>query len=152
MREIKFRAWDNENKRMIHSGDFIEYEEIEIVVGENTVYCLNTEPYASAKPFFIPMEYINKKDKNGKEMYDGDFITVENDFDCQEKALAVHWSDDLLTYCVFQCGHEEVCLSDLRDIEVVGNVFENPELDPYMKKLNKLLKEVKGLNERFKTS
>ena len=64
MREIKFRVWDKIDKTIRYSNN-----DIEIVVGENSVYALDSEPYGNEMTKqWIPMQYTGLKDKNGKEI------------------------------------------------------------------------------------
>lgn len=61
-REIKFRAWDKENKQ-IELVDFL---------GENTLHICNAE-WENREDFEI-MQYTGLKDKNDKEIYEDDIV------------------------------------------------------------------------------
>lgn len=58
MREIKFKAWDNEEKHLIPFDDIYSYWKV-------------SDLYPSD---FIIMQYTGLKDKNGKEIYEGDWF------------------------------------------------------------------------------
>jgi uncharacterized phage protein (TIGR01671 family) len=113
MRKIKFRAWNG--KQMCYhyairqDGRVMRYDE--------------AERYAVLKPEFAPilMQYTGLKDRNGKEIYEGDFV-----------------KDNIVGICtvVFDNGTfklKEVvntvwlCASHEFE-EVIGNIYENPEL------------------------
>lgn len=112
MREIKFRAWDKEEKRWydFESGD-LDYE------GNNP-----TIAFFNLTDNLVVMQFIGLKDKKGKEIFEGDKVYVPwNGFgivkfsygkfiikgkDGKTTDLSTHW---------------DTC-------EVLGNIYENPEL------------------------
>lgn len=105
-REIKFRAWDG--KRMTTSGimfntstGFLE------VPKEGSFGSTLTMPY-------YLMQFTGLKDKNGKEIYEGDHFG--------EPAYPVEFFDGAFF-------HEGELLRDTcGGMEVAGNIYENPEL------------------------
>ena len=71
-------------------------------------------------------QYTCMHDCNGKEIYDGDIVRTDDE---DEELAIIEWGDDTLKFMV---THGNVC-SDLgeyypRDIEVIGNIYDNPEL------------------------
>lgn len=105
MRDVKFRAWDKEGKRMIPSCSSM----------------LNNG-------FFNLMQYTGLKDKNGKEIYEGDII-------CQFKGseyethYIVRWRDDHAGFWLYFKNEPHLDLNHYREkLEVIGNIYENPEL------------------------
>ena len=67
------------------------------------------------------------KDKNGKEIYEGDIIQTE------ELKAVLEYSElyaEYITTHTSQIQYEDEPLGDLRGdaIEVIGNIYENPEL------------------------
>ena len=111
MREYKFRAWDNYHQEMINweqyktelvSDDFINHGK-----GPLTI-----------------MQYTGIKDINGKEVYEGDVYSLRDG----SRNYIVVWHDTSLIGN--QIGTSSYAgLTYWQDgIEVLGNVFENPEL------------------------
>jgi uncharacterized phage protein (TIGR01671 family) len=130
VREIKFRVWDKLYKimREVLSIDFEKQKVICPPRGHEF-----SEWYNQHLSFneVLLMQYTGLKDKNGKEIYEGDIVeTVTasgNPFGtidvvrCQDGGFKlVDETDSLLPIYI---GDKEVI-----SIEVIGNIYENPEL------------------------
>ena len=128
MREIKFRAWDSLTKQM-------EYDvERTYDMGCDGGGSLSHDSFADVldDEKCTVMQYTGLKDKNGKEIYEGD-ILLEHFGDAYRLTGVVKFS----TQDVGSCG---CCYDDFRGTgfiaegihfhrsEVIGNIYENPEL------------------------
>jgi len=80
MRELKFRVWKPRQKSMFYPKETIDIIQLPQVMLDNGTDIL--------------MEYMNKKDKDGKEIYEGDIIVYRS---VSRKTLATN-DNGLVTY------------------------------------------------------
>ena len=125
MREIKFRAWHKEKKEMIDNArpDFF-CKQLHYLCGNSAggqdVLGVSTEDIEL-------MQYTGLKDKNEKEIYEGDILSDGNN----DKPYKVIFENGSFR-AEFEGDFEEYSF-DLIDVvaqgcEIVGNIYENPEL------------------------
>ncbi|WP_335931239.1 YopX family protein [Fusobacterium polymorphum] len=141
MREIKFRAWDKLNKEMFN---------VEIINFQERRVYKDTVSYRKFEDIEL-IQYTELKDKNNKEIYEGDVVKlvhtgIEISADRLEdlKRFAgiikyengifkiVKTEKSLIESKYFEMEQKKVSeifiYSKLYDLEVVGNIYENPEL------------------------
>ena len=113
MRELKFRAWDNNDKRYRYAFNMDDFGKvIEYVDGEK-VYM----------PYIIE-QYTGLKDKNGKEIYEGDILQID-DHILGDFVVVWHNFGWKIKRSV---GYEPLSVHKSEDCTVIGNIHENPEL------------------------
>jgi uncharacterized phage protein (TIGR01671 family) len=139
MREIKFRAWDEKREIMYKDFNFIKSGDegndwiIPIVIEEGwTEKIKHIETMPHCRQQIKIMQFTGLKDKNGKEVYEEDVVLcsgIGNNADekynteivfCEEKAAFM-----LDAGCELFSFTE---ISELCEIEVIGNIYESPEL------------------------
>ena len=128
MREIKFRVWITD---WGNSTSHLEY----IKEGCLHVYFGNWERGGYKNAIF--QQFTGLKDKNGKEIYDGDIVFFDDHEIASKPYIGraeVFWCEDL-TLCnspqwaLWAIGEKSGYYGYLiGEIEVIGNIFENPDL------------------------
>ena len=113
MREIKFRAWDVVYKKMIFSDVMIEINgKLKFT---SNVWTNNHNDYS-----FKLMQFTGLHDKNGKEIYEGD-IFIQDRY-----VMVMQYKQDEARFQLDNNDH--VTSSYFQELEVIGNIYENPEL------------------------
>jgi len=118
MREIKFRAWDKEEKRFwIPEGS--QPCSIEGAILD----------FSGGDGFLEWSQYTGLKDKNGKEIFEGDVVRAIGVF------YVVEWNKKSLGFQFrpISKGREKMEIINLFEgdpvkLEIIGNIYENPEL------------------------
>ena len=121
MREIKFRAWDKENEKMMKVSS-ISLENKEIAVKD-----FGTYHFFRIKDIEL-IQYTGLKDKNGKEIYEGDILFFRD----ENMKYIVVWQDAafIIKSIEIRKYSEKMCWLDDTEIccEIVGNIYENKKL------------------------
>jgi len=142
MRRLKFRAWDidkKEMKRVIAVFPSLVEDMKPIVKVEGTnKQGFATFPHASNQVAdFVLMQYTGLRDRNGKEIYEGDIIKViKDEINGECEYYEVVWNNEWgLFECVDAKGNPcdyELNFPWPNKREVIGNIYENPELLPLL--------------------
>lgn len=127
MKITEYRVWDKVAKKMT-------YKDIQIV---QTDWGKGFGVYVNLMNFedlegkngnrFILLEWIGQKDKNGEKIYEGDVLIDDNYPEDGIDYAEVKWVErnDYIGWSAYPWGSEKEYFTDY---QVIGNVFENPEL------------------------
>lgn len=121
MREIKFRARDNENQYMITSkqGVFTALQYNMKITRQNNGYYNNGELLKPINGKYTLMQYTGLKDKNGVEIYEGDLL---RDYSNIIEDWIVSFEDGKF---IGTCNGVCEDIYELSDLEVIGNIYES---------------------------
>lgn len=126
MRDIKFRAWDKFNEEMFPK----KFEDDFLVK-----FFRDVNERRNGGNEIIIMQFTGLKDKNGKEIYEGDILRYS--FGIPGIPGISGNAEVVFKECAFYAltpehKPKECALSEffehLPDSEIVGNIYENPEL------------------------
>jgi uncharacterized phage protein (TIGR01671 family) len=138
-RELKFRAWDKDMREMLRVKTIqfepnAPYQNPCIFDQNNDIRDLED---------IILMQFTGLKDKNGKEIYEGDIILqkdvvyTKSEFTpdgiqetWEDKNVEIIFKDGIFGF-IHPMTDDIESLGNYPDNEIIGNIFENPELLNY---------------------
>ncbi len=130
MREIKFRAWDkfgHPEKQMCEVIE-IDFKELKVLLKAKN----NQEYWRLFKDVEL-MQFTGLKDKDDKEIFEGDiFNCIYKSDGCKHKLIIV-WDKENAGFKlknIGECDQPTVrqTFFDMQRYEVIGNIYKNPEL------------------------
>ncbi len=117
MREIKFRAWDG--TRFLNKTFF-----------DRNWYNSDNKCVKALVPedqhYLKIMQYTGLKDKNGKEIYEGDICSVDDGENIYE--IIFYMGGFMVAVLPRKIRIYHIGDSLFNNIEIIGNIHENPEL------------------------
>jgi uncharacterized phage protein (TIGR01671 family) len=119
VREIRFRAWDVEQKKFL--------DDIQDEWGGEGDGGYPPFPFYIDNKNFVMEQYTGLKDKNGKEIYEGDILEVYCGGDKQDIPYVV---EDLRSFYKELDTLDRYLQINENSIKVIGNIHQKPELVP----------------------
>ena len=115
-REFEFRAWLTKYNKMVNIYSWNIWQEYFMCSEYDSEFYLEETPI---------MQYTGLKDKNNKEIYEGDIVTLHNGkykviFNTKEARFVLR-DDEFEMNIPFTNNNN-------KRMEIIGNIYENPEL------------------------
>ena len=122
-REIKFRIWDKLLREMhyidlcdLAEGDDYWYD------GETSVWEVMNDATSEQRRYVI-QQYTGLKDKNGKEIYEGDMVMFDYEWTKPTEIGVVTWNNENASFQIK--GHiPSSSMKHLDRMKVIGNIYE----------------------------
>lgn len=115
---LRFRVWHIGKSKMYPVTGLHFFES-----GELSSISIDTEEGEKQDiPLMGPvMQFTGSRDKNGKDIFEGDIL---------DSRLEVYWDDEEDGWRLRSLGGPNSFDPEYDELEVIGNIYENPELLP----------------------
>lgn len=135
-KQLKFRVWHKQFKKFLPSEEwFLDFN------GNLMFFDFDSEMFMKpSEDLYIIQQFTGVKDKNNKEIYEGDIVKTYKEHSSTMHTNWVEYTAGVITwlreaFCVCQSGvggnemsnyvHCDCCPAGL---EIIGNICENSEL------------------------
>ncbi len=125
MREIKFRAWDKEKKRMYADVGIFPFPWNERTQNNSWSFSADGTTVNPYHENIALMQYTGYEDKNNKEIYKGDALEVYIEGYKQSRPYVV---EDIRQFYLDVQTPDNYMRIDPKRLKIIGNIHENPEL------------------------
>lgn len=127
---LRFRAWDKIRKTMYEVDDIMSIDFGKSEISVKTLF-FERENYYKFDDIEL-MQSTGLKDKNGKEIFDGDILKVTN---LQSWLEVVSFNNNKAMFVSKEAKREveetplyDLFNTDIFEVEIIGNIYENLEL------------------------
>jgi uncharacterized phage protein (TIGR01671 family) len=120
MRNIKFRGWNKISRMMV--------DDIQVYSPKDT---LSLNSCFDPDMIVLPLQFTGLLDKNDVEVYEGDIVKARNEDEVYRHKYYIHYRAKQAEWQLgnkLDRGVTSMQYIDKNTIEVIGNIYENPEL------------------------
>lgn len=127
---LRFRAWDKIHKTMYEVDDIMSIDFGKSEISVKTLFFERTNYYKFDD--IVLMQSTGLTDKNGKEIFEGDILSIETDE--ENVRVEVSWDSKHALFVIESKKYnEKEALGELFEddpypFKIIGNVWEDPEL------------------------
>lgn len=122
--EIKFRAWHSVQKEMFSPYEMAKDQLTLLPTGKFINVSGKSTSLSEIIETMIPLQYTGLSDKNGVEIYVGDIVLNNG-----SKWVISHYGGCYrMTLNGIEKPNDHLFIDEAQHSEVIGNVYENPEL------------------------
>lgn len=124
MREILFEGKRTDNNEWAF-GDLLHLPNGDVVI-------LSNKGYVKVIPETVG-QFTGLTDKNGKKIFEGDIVKGDLGLgygDNENHIAYIEYQEDGMSFCLVEILEEDFgkCAEISDDLEVIGNIYDNPEL------------------------
>ena len=126
MRTMKFRSKDLRNGKWYYGSLHVNE-----IYGRKQIWLSGVLGYVDVDPETVG-QFTGLYDKDGKEIYEGDILLLGNS---PSAVFEVKWNESIAAFCIRFNFENEIgsrplgeWLAEKKNIAIIGNVFDNPEL------------------------
>lgn len=127
-REIKFRCYIKKSNKMWDAESLRNMGGFALLSGHLSQDFL-VLPYPQED--YVLMQYTGLKDKNGKEVFEGDVVEAMQEYELgEDKWYGVGKVEYYNASFIFRYEIDDswALLTSFDEVKIIGNIYENPEL------------------------